>query len=67
MTKASSFLLASLFAMISMQQGAAFTGVSLQRASSTRLWAEDYVALEGEGKINLKVRGFVSVGRRNGS
>jgi hypothetical protein len=58
--KVSSFLSASLFALLSIQQGAAFAFVSQRRASSSRLWAEDYVPLEGEGKINLKVRDFVS-------
>jgi hypothetical protein len=61
MMKSSLFLLAALLAMMRMQQGAAFTVVSQQPgSSSTRLWAGDYVPLEGEGKINLKVRGFIS-------
>lgn len=53
------FLTVALLALMSMQQGTAFSVLSHQRSSSTRLWAEQYVPLEGEGKINLKVRGFV--------
>jgi hypothetical protein len=29
---------------------------SNRRHASTRLWAEEYVPIEGEGRINLKVR-----------
>jgi hypothetical protein len=34
----------------------AFTVAPAQRAGSTARFAGDYVPLEGEGKINLKVR-----------
>mmetsp|Transcript_128100 Transcript_128100/g.369010 ORF Transcript_128100/g.369010 Transcript_128100/m.369010 type:complete len:110 (-) Transcript_128100:196-525(-) len=49
------FLSATLLMMIASQASAFTVGPVANQVAETRLFAAEYVPLEGEGKINLKV------------